>query len=120
MRCGCAVGRWPSGDLMPPRDPDPEPARPDAARGHPDPELAHPEAAGWMLGILDSDDADRFAGHLQSCADRRAAVPELGPAARLLQTAAPAAVPPPGLQARTLAGVALAAAAARRGESRSW
>ena len=92
--------------------------------GDPDPELAHPEAAGWVLGVLDADDADRFARHLQSCADCRAAVGELGPAARLLQTAAPAAAPPPALQAATLARVARAAATARRGDSRrrwrSW
>jgi anti-sigma-K factor RskA len=95
---------------MPPRDPDPE--------------LAHPEAAGWVLGVLDADDADRFAGHLESCPDCRAAVAELGPAARLLQTAAPAAAPPPALEAATLAGVARAAAATRQGERhsrwRSW
>ncbi len=90
---------------MPPRDPDPE--------------LAHPEAAGWVLGILDHDDADRFAEHLRSCPDCRAAVAELGPTARLLPTAAPAAAPPAGMQARTLAGVAQAAAAARRAERRS-
>jgi anti-sigma-K factor RskA len=95
---------------MPPRDPDPE--------------LAHPEAAGWVLGVLDADDADRFAGHLESCPDCRAAVAELGPAARLLHTAAPAAAPPPALEAATLAGVTRAAAAARRGDRhsrwRSW
>ncbi len=81
----------------------------------PDPELAHPEAAGWVLGVLDSADADHFAGHLRSCPDCRAAVAELGPAARLLQTAAPSAALPSALEARTLAGVAQAAAAARRG-----
>jgi hypothetical protein len=90
---------------MPPRDPDPE--------------LAHPEAAGWVLGILDPGDAGRFAAHLESCPDCRAAVAELGPAAQLLQTAAPAAEPPAELQARTLDGVAKAAAAARPGGRRS-
>ena len=90
---------------MPPREPDPE--------------LAHPEAAGWVLGILDPGDADRFAAHLRSCPDCRAAVAELGPAAQLLQTAAPAAEPPAELQARTLDGVAKAAAAARPGGRRS-
>lgn len=84
-----------------------------------DPELAHPEAAGWVLGVLDAADADRFAGHLRSCPDCRAAVAELGPAARLLQTAAPAGAPPAALQARTLASVAQAAEAARRGGRRS-
>jgi hypothetical protein len=83
---------------MPPREPDPE--------------LAHPEAAGWVLGILDPGDADRFAEHLRSCPDCRAAVAKLGPAARLLQTAAPAGEPPEELQARTLEAVAKAAAAA--------
>ena len=83
--------------------------------GGPDPELAHPEAAGWVLGVLDPGDADRFAAHLESCPSCQVEVAELGPVARLLQTAAPDAVPPPGLQARTLAGVAQAAAAARPG-----
>ena len=45
----------------------------------PDPELAHPEAAGWVLGTLDPDDAVWFAGHLPSCPDCRAAVAEFGP-----------------------------------------
>jgi anti-sigma-K factor RskA len=89
-----------------------------------DPELAHPEAAGWVLGVLDAADVDRFAEHLRSCPDCRAAVAELGPAARLLQTAAPAGAPPPALQARTLASVAEAASAARprdrRSRWRSW
>jgi anti-sigma-K factor RskA len=84
-----------------------------------DPELAHPEAAGWVLGVLDAADADQFAGHLRSCADCRAAVAELGPAARLLQTAAPAGLPSAALQARTLASVAEAAQAARRGDRRN-
>jgi anti-sigma-K factor RskA len=83
----------------------------------PDSELAHPEAAGWVLGVLDTADADRFAGHLRSCPDCRAAVAELAPVARLLQSAAPAAEPPPDLQARTLASVAQAA---RRGGDPGW
>ena len=86
----------------------------------PDPELAHPEAAGWVLGVLDGFDAERFAGHLRSCPDCQAAVTELGPAARMLHSAAPADVPPPGLRDRTLASVAQAAATAQRGERHSW
>jgi Anti-sigma-K factor rskA len=82
--------------------------------GDPDPQLAHPEAAGWVLGVLDGFDAERFGGHLRSCPDCQAAVRELGPAARILHSAAPAGLPPPGLQARTLASVAQAAAAAQR------
>lgn len=84
---------------MPPREPDAE--------------LAHPDAAGWVLGILDLDDASRFARHLPSCPDCQAAVDELRPTAGLLQTAAPTALPPPGLQAWTLARVQHAAAEAR-------
>ena len=85
----------------------------------PDPELAHPEAAGWVLGILDGFDAERFAGHLRYCRDCQAAVTELGPAARMLHSAAPADVPPAALRDRTLASVAQAATAAERGEERS-
>ena len=87
----------------------------------PDPELAHPEAAGWVLGTLDPGDAEWFAGHLSSCPDCRAAVAEFGPAARLLPTAAPADLAPPGLQARTLAGVGRAVTEARRNHRwRGW
>jgi hypothetical protein len=89
--------------------------------GEPDPELAHPEAAGWVLGTLDPDDAEWFAGHLPSCPHCRAAVAEFGPTARLLATAAPADLVPPGLRARTLAEVARAAAGARRNSRwRGW
>lgn len=80
--------------------------------GNPDPELAHPEAAGWVLGTLDPEDAEWLAGHLPSCPDCRAAVAEFGPTARLLLTAAPDDLAPPGLRARTLARVAQAARAA--------
>jgi anti-sigma-K factor RskA len=91
------------------------------ASGELDPELAHPEAAGWVLGVLDAAEADRFAGHLRSCLDCRTAVAELGPVARLLQTAAPGASPPPDLQARTLASVAQAARRdGRPGRWRTW
>ena len=99
---------------MPPREPDAE--------------LAHPDAAGWVLGVLDLDDASRFARHLPSCPDCQAAVNELRSAAGMLQTAAPTALPPPGLQARTLARVQQAAAETRsaaaptrrRGWWRGW
>jgi anti-sigma-K factor RskA len=85
---------------MPPHDP-----------GHP--ELAHPEAAGWVLGTLDGGDAGRFAAHLRSCPDCGAAVDELIPVAAMLKAAAPAGLPPPDLEARTLAAVRQAATATR-------
>jgi anti-sigma factor RsiW len=80
----------------------------------PDLELAHQEAAGWVLGTLDPDDADWFAGHLPTCPDCRAAVAEFGRVARLLATAAPADQAPAGLQVRTLAWVAQLATHAQR------
>ena len=92
---------------MPPRDP----ARP---------ELAHPEAAGWVLGTLDGGDAARFAAHLRSCPDCRAAVAELIPVAGMLKAAAPAGLPPPDLQARTLAAVRQAAAETRPDRAAAW
>ena len=71
-----------------------------------------------MLGTLDPGDAEWFAGHLPSCPDCRTAVAEFGPTARLLATAAPADLPPPGLRTRTLAAVAQADREARR--NRRW
>ena len=91
--------------------PPPDPAHP---------ELAHPEAAGWVLGVLDPADAGRFAAHLESCPDCRAAVAELAPAAGMLKAAAPAGLPPPDLQARTLAAVRQAAAETRPGRAAAW
>lgn len=89
----------------------------------PDAELIHPDAVGWVLGVLEPEDADLFAEHLPSCADCRAVVEEFGPAARMLATAARAeppltVLPPADLQARTLAAVAQAAAADRRTDRR--
>jgi anti-sigma-K factor RskA len=86
--------------------------------------MAHPDAAGWVLGVLDPADAGRFAEHLPSCPDCRAAVAELRSTAGILQTAAPAALPPPDLQERTLARVRQAAAQAGQGAGsarrRAW
>jgi hypothetical protein len=99
------------------RDPDQR----DPDQRDPDLGLAHPEAAGWVLGTLDRDDAEWFAGHLPQCPDCEAAVAELGPTARLLAIATsdellaaapPEELPPPELQAQTLAAVAQAASAA--------
>jgi Anti-sigma-K factor rskA len=87
----------------------------------PNPDAAHPEVAAWVLGTLDPDDAEWFAGHLPSCRDCRAAVAEFGPTVRLLAVAAPPDLAPPGLQARTLAGVAgVARAATEARRSRRW
>jgi anti-sigma-K factor RskA len=74
------------------------------------PELGHPEAAGWVLGALDPEETKRFEQHLRSCGECQTAVAEFEPVARALQHPAPAAEPPPDLQARTLASVQRAAA----------
>jgi anti-sigma-K factor RskA len=79
----------------------------------------HPDAAGWVFGVLDPDDSARFEEHLRSCEECQQAVAELGPAARLLQTALPAIElmenpeAPSDLEARTLARVEQAARKAR-------
>ena len=78
-------------------------------------QTGHPDVAGWVLGVLDPDDGERFEAHLPSCQECQQAVAELGPAAQMLKTAMPAievttaAEPPPDLQARTLARVERAA-----------
>ena len=93
---------WSNGDSMPDRDVL---------------HVGHPDAAGWVLGALDPDEAERFKAHLESCDDCRAAVAELQPVTRMLEEAAavaehaavaePAAQgePPADLRARTLASV---------------
>ena len=71
-------------------------------------QTGHPDVAGWVLGVLDPDDGERFEAHLPSCEECQQAVAELGPAAQMLKTAMPAievttaAEPPPdgGLQRR--------------------
>lgn len=61
-------------------------------------------AAGWVVGALDTSDAEYFADHLLTCGDCQAAVAELEPAGQLLGMGAPA-----GLRAATLARVRQAA-----------
>ena len=71
----------------------------------------HPDVAGWVLQALDHDDAMSFATHLHQCAECRAAVAELRPAAQAMTHAAPALEPPADLGTRTLLAVQQAAAA---------
>jgi hypothetical protein len=77
-------------------------------------DLAHPEVAGWMLGKLDPAEAEDFRAHLASCPHCQAAVADLAPVGRALNQLPPAAEPPPGLEARTIASVQAAAAAPER------
>ena len=76
--------------------------------------LGQPDVAGWVLGALDPDDAERFAEHLLSCEECQAAVTELEPVARLFQNPVAevntvAVKPPADLGARTLTRVEWAA-----------
>ncbi len=73
------------------------------------PGSAHPDVAGWVLGALDPQDAEEFAVHLRSCTACQQAEQELRDVPRLLDAAAPPVDLPPGLQARTLRAVELAA-----------
>jgi hypothetical protein len=75
---------------------------------HADP---HPDVAGYLLGALDPDEAQRFAEHLGDC---RACQDELGELARLpgLLADVPAAPAlPPELEERTFAAIEAAAGA---------
>jgi anti-sigma-K factor RskA len=90
-------------------------------------EAGHADAAGWVLGVLDAEDAVRFETHLETCAECQQAVAEFAATAQLLTSARPGVQladgpePPPDLQVRTLARVAEAARQAQRnGRWRNW
>jgi hypothetical protein len=78
--------------------------------------LDHAEVAGWVLGVLDPDDARDFGAHLLGCDQCQAAVAEFEPVAQGLKHAAPAAEPPADLAAKTLAAVQHAILAGRPAE----
>jgi anti-sigma factor RsiW len=73
-------------------------------------DLAHPGAADWVLGTLAAAGAGEFQRHLTGCPHCQAAVAEFGQFGQILQELPPAAEPPLGLEARTLAGILAAAA----------
>jgi hypothetical protein len=47
------------------------------------------DAAGWVLGVLDPEDAWRFAGHLTACPECQRVVADLEPVARVLRATSP-------------------------------
>ena len=65
----------------------------------------HTEVAAYALGLLDPGDVARFEQHLADCADCRAELAELGPAARMLPLAVSADQPPADLQAKTFMAI---------------
>lgn len=71
------------------------------------------DAAGWALGSLDPDDAERFACHLLTCPECRLTVAGLEPTARVLLMPASSWVPP-RLKAVTLRRVRAAASRGRQ------
>jgi anti-sigma-K factor RskA/putative zinc finger protein len=73
-------------------------------------DLAHPQAADWVMGTLGPDEAVGFQLHLSGCPHCQAAVAEFGQLGQMLQHLPPAAEPPPGLEARTIASLLAAAA----------
>jgi hypothetical protein len=73
-------------------------------------ERAHPQAADWVLGTLGPDEVAGFQLHLRGCPHCQVATAEFGPLGRLLRHLPPAAEPPPGLEARTIASILEAAA----------
>jgi len=87
----------------------------------------HADAAGWVLGVLDPEESDRFETHLESCPECQQTVAEFGSAAQMLKSVLPGVQlaegpePPPDLQVRTLAKVAEAASKSRHnGRWRGW
>jgi hypothetical protein len=81
--------------------------------------LDHAEVAGWVLDVLDPDDARDFGMHLLGCAQCRAAVAEFEPVAQGLKQAAPATEPPADLAAKTLAAVQHAIRSGRPADPRA-
>lgn len=76
-------------------------------------DLAHPQAADWVMGTLGPAEAVGFQLHLRGCPHCQAAVAEFSQLGQMLQHLPPAAEPPPGLEARVIAGVLTAAAGDR-------
>ena len=52
-------------------------------------QAGHPDAAGWVLGVLDSKEAGRFETHLESCPECQQAVAEFASTAQMLKSVLP-------------------------------
>jgi anti-sigma-K factor RskA len=70
----------------------------------------HPDVAGYVLGVLEPDEAVAFRAHLAGCTACRDDVTELSGLGELLGEAAPPVDVPAGLEARTFAAVERATA----------
>ncbi len=63
------------------------------------------DAAGWVLGALSPEEAERFAAHLDTCESCRAEVAKLTEAYERLADAAAPLTPPPELRDRVMSAV---------------
>ncbi len=80
----------------------------------PDRAIEHLDAAGWVFGALDPNDARAFARRLRFSRDCRALVREFEAVAEALGSPLPTAEPPADLEAKTVAAVRYAVLAASR------
>jgi anti-sigma-K factor RskA len=69
----------------------------------------HIDLGGYVLGVLQPDEAAAFEAHLAGCPECQRDLEELSPVAGLLEEAAPPVDVPPELRDRTLAAVERAA-----------
>jgi anti-sigma-K factor RskA len=76
--------------------------------------LGHPDAAAWVLGALDLDDARSFEDHLRSCVQCQELVAGFEFVAGALALSGPAVEPPADLEAKTVAAVQYALMAGGR------
>jgi anti-sigma factor RsiW len=76
--------------------------------------LGHPDAAAWVLGALDPEDARSFEDHLRSCAQCQELVAGFELVAEALARSGPVVGPPADLEAKTVAAVQYAVMAAGR------
>jgi anti-sigma-K factor RskA len=65
----------------------------------------HPDLGGYVLGVLEPDEAEAFEAHLVTCAQCRTEVAELSALPGLLEQAAPPVEVPPDLRERIFAAI---------------
>jgi len=69
------------------------------------PDEHNADLAGWVLGALSPDEAERFTAHLETCQSCRAEVARLTEASERLADAVPLLTPPSELRERVMASV---------------
>ena len=74
----------------------------------------HTDLGGYVLGVLEPEEAAAFQAHLAGCRECQRDLEELGSVPAFLEQAAPAVDVPPGLRERTFAAIEGAARPRRR------